>query len=458
LTLFALALIAPAAGGSEGAGDPLPRRGLFGARVATLPSDTRRSQKVAEGVGVLVEAVFPGSTAAEMGLERGDVVTAVGEAPAKAPVQFVGLFAVRNVGDRVEVTFVRDGTPRTRSAALKPRPLESSDAYDVVYGSVESRGKRLRTILTRPRGAGKALPSLFVIQGIGAYSVESLAPGQGTYARFTDAFTRHGYVTFRVDKPGQGDSEGGPTRDVDFATELDGYRQALKALKAADGVDPERVVILGHSMGGVMGPLIAAENPVRGVAAYGTVAKTWHEYILENNRRQQTLAGDDPATIDRQLRRDAAILHLVNVDGLSFREVAEKYPDLKGRVEETTEGGQYYGGRNVEFFRQLAAMNLPEAWAKFPGHALAAWGQADFVSSESDHALIAAVVNRVRPGKGTFLAVPESDHGFRRAASQEESFERSSSPGGDAAAEFNPAFLDALLAWADRITRSGKPE
>ena len=34
-----------------------------------------------------------------------------------------------------------------------------------------------------------------------------------------------------VDKPGCGDSEGGPWPEIDFYTELDGYRQGLKALK-----------------------------------------------------------------------------------------------------------------------------------------------------------------------------------------------------------------------------------
>ena len=43
--------------------------------------------------------------------------------------------------------------------------------------------------------------------------------------------------------------------------------------------------IFGHSMGGVFGPILASEIPIRGIAVYGTVAKTWTEYCLENWRR-----------------------------------------------------------------------------------------------------------------------------------------------------------------------------
>ena len=63
-----------------------------------------------------------------------------------------------------------------------------------------------------------------------------------------------------VDKPGCGDSEGGPWTEIDFMTELDGYRQGLKALKASPFVDPEHVFLFGHSMGGVMAPLLSCRG------------------------------------------------------------------------------------------------------------------------------------------------------------------------------------------------------
>ena len=78
-------------------------------------------------------------------------------------------------------------------------------------------------------------------------------------------------------------------------------------LKARGDVDADRVFIFGHSMGGVMAPLLAADVPVRGIIVYGTIARTWTEYWLENLRRQMELADADPSAIDRDLRAEAAL-------------------------------------------------------------------------------------------------------------------------------------------------------
>jgi pimeloyl-ACP methyl ester carboxylesterase len=255
-------------------------------------------------------------------------------------------------------------------------------------------------------------------------------------------------VTLRVDKPGCGDSEGGPARDVDFDTELDGYRQALRMLKARGDVDAERVFLLGHSMGGVMAPLLAAEIPVRGIIVYGTIARTWTEYMLENSRRQLELADIDPSAIDRQLRDDAALLTYLYAEKLSPREIVARHPRLRPLLEQTITEDRYFVDRSLTFFRQLADKNLGAAWESYSGHVLAIWGKADFVSHEDDHALIARIVNRDHPGHGTFLAMDGIDHGFNRAASRRASFERGQSrqPG-----EFNPAILEVCRAWVEKV-------
>jgi hypothetical protein len=133
---------------------------------------------------------------------------------------------------------------------------------------------------------------------------------------------------------------------------------------------------------------------------------------------------------------------------MSAKEVIARHPELRERLFEGWQGGESLAGRNLAFFRQLASKNLAEAWSRFDGHALAVWGEADFVSGRSDHELIAHLVNRSHPGRGRFVALAGSDHGFAQARSQAESFARSRTGGG----EFNPAIVDALLGWADEVT------
>jgi pimeloyl-ACP methyl ester carboxylesterase len=429
--------------GSTQSGAELKRGAFFGAKVNPVPDEVRETLKLEAGVGAMIDRVIPGSTAEGAGFKSGDVILSLDGAKIAGANDLVRAIAGRKANTLVAIAFRRGDNLRTENVSLKGRPLEKSDDYETMYGAVACRAGQLRTIITHPRGDGKH-PAVFLIQGIGLFSIDNPVGALGSYRTLIEDFTRRGFVTLRVDKPGCGDSEGGPARDVDFDTELDGYRQALKMLKTQSDVDPERVFLFGHSMGGVMAPLLAADTPVKGIIVYGTIGRTWTEYMLENLRRQMELADSDPSAIDRDLKLEAALLNYLYSEKLPPKTIAERYPALRDRLAQTVTDDRYFVDRSLTFFRQLADKNLGEAWEKYSGHVLAIWGKADFVSNEDDHALIARIVNRTEPGHGTFVALDGIDHGFNRAASRRESFERGRTSQPDT---FNPVILDTCRTW-----------
>ena len=71
---------------------------------------------------------------------------------------------------------------------------------------------------------------------------------------------------------------------------------------------------------------------------------------------------------------------------------------------------------------------------------LAIHGEYDWIMSREDHELIAAWVNRNRPGAGRFVSVPGVDHGYQRYASREAAFRRE---GGT----YAPDVAETVLAW-----------
>ena len=113
------------------------------------------------------------------------------------------------------------------------------------------------------------------------------------------------------------------------------------SLAAAALVDPGRIFLFGHSMGGVMAPLLAAEEPVRGVAVYGTVFRTWFEYLVENVRRQSRLSGADFAAVEKAVRDETRFLAGLCLEGKAPAEILREH-----------------GGR-------LSACNRPEGGACF---------------------------------------------------------------------------------------------
>jgi serine protease Do len=72
--------------------------------------------------GALVERVEPGSAAAEAGVRRGDVVTALGDATVESSGDVLGALRDYQPGDTATLTVFRDGEERTLEVTLGERP------------------------------------------------------------------------------------------------------------------------------------------------------------------------------------------------------------------------------------------------------------------------------------------------------------------------------------------------
>ena len=413
---------------------PLPRKPFFGASLAPVDK------------GVKIVQVTPDTTAESAGLKPDDVVTALGTETTESVPALAKAISNQTTGGKVKVVFTRGGVSQTSEATVKPRPADNGPTYETLYDQVVSKGSRIRIFVTKPKTPGKH-PALFLIQGIGYVSNEQPLTGTQGYGRICRAFSDKGYVTVRVEKPGLGDSEGGPPDKVDFDTELDAFRQALLKTKSYDFVDPAKVFIFGHSMGGCEGPILASEIPVAGLAVYGTVVRTWQEYVVGMFRNQISLSGGSASSLDAVERNTIAALHLLFNEGLSPDEAKAKYPQWANAVNGLFPDGQHFSGVGLPFWRGCFAQNFASYWEKLDTNVLSIYGACDFVADRVDHPMIADIVNKIHPGKAKFVEIPNSDHAFRNVASQKESQEFWSRGGKD----MNPAICDVLTNWADSL-------
>ena len=443
--VFGLSVVHAAPAEQDG---ELPRRGYLGTRLVPVPDEVREHAQLESGEGILIEAVFPGTTADTGGIQAGDILLALNGRKIGIIPDLIKAIAGMTVGQKFEVTLLRSGRRVALPLILKERPRDRGKNFGVLYHHVVSGAARIRTIVTRPQTPGKH-PVLLLLQGLGPTTIDEPLSGPEPYSRILNEFAESGYVTVRVEKPGIGDSEGGPFADLDFQKELDAYRQALTEVRKYSFVDADKVFIFGHSMGGVFGPIIASEIPIKGIAVYGTVAKTLTEYFLENWRRQATLAADDPARIDAMLRDLAAALHLLLVEQKPPDEVLRVRPDLRSILAKLAPAG-LINGRSIRFWSQLVTKNLPAYWTKGHPDVLAMWGRHDFIATEADHPFIAEIVNKIHLGKGTYVSLDDSDHAFRKTASLADSFKRWSAPGG----EFNPSIIATLKGWIEKVQLS----
>lgn len=426
----------------------LPRRGALGIASSPVTAEQAEKLKLAKGAGIAVVEVIPGFTGARAQLQKGDVVAKINgkwiEAKSLPEV-------ARNLSANQPVAFeVRRGEQTlTLKANLVEKPRDpGTDRYSVTYSHVVSHGKRMRTIITTPKTTGKH-PGFFFIQGFSPVSYDfDLATAKGDVKTLDGPllhqFASEGFVTIRVEKPGVGDSEGGPFADLDYLTELDIYRQTLKQLKARSDVDGDNVFIFGHSMGGAFGPMVAAESPVKGIITYGTASRTWFEYILDTVRYQGLLAGNSFENADEEMRQMERLLALVFLERKSVADVKKSHPKLAKLADDFFPGG-YFNQKSLEFWRQLNDINFPKYWVKANCHVLAVRGASDFVTYDADHKLIADAVNAAHPGKGTFAHCPDSDHLFHNWPTEKASMQ------GWTKGEFNLGFSNQMLKWIRNV-------
>jgi S1-C subfamily serine protease len=93
----------------------VPAHALLG--VATQPS--------AEGNGAEVAEVDPGSAAAKAGLQAGDVITKVDGTAIDTPDTLAGTIAAHQPGDKVTVTYTRDGSSHQAQVTLGSKSASS---------------------------------------------------------------------------------------------------------------------------------------------------------------------------------------------------------------------------------------------------------------------------------------------------------------------------------------------
>jgi pimeloyl-ACP methyl ester carboxylesterase len=450
LSLVIALLAASALAQSDG---PLPRKPFFGAGMQPPTAEQREALRLPATGGFVVMQVLPGTTAEAAGLKVNDVLLSIDGRTIDAPAAVNQTLSQLPTGRPIKIEIVRDGKPLTLSAPLRPRPLDNTSDYETVYDHVVSEGKRIRTFVTRPKSSAGKVPLIFFIQGVGLGSMEQPLNSTGVYSRILKGFNDAGYATMRVEKPGVGDSEG-VAQELTYAAEVEALRAAMRSVSKYDFVDQDKILIWGHSMGGCQGPKIAAEFPhVRGLAVFGTVARTWQEYTIENIRRQRGMAGVKPGELDKLARQTIATMHLLFNEGMTPAEAKEKRPEWADAISVMSPDSRTMYGMNFAYWPTCYGQNLGAAWEKVNTDVLVIFGTSEFIASEADHPMIADIVNANHPGRARYVKIDKMDHGFRAAEDPMHSMRTWGQPGGP---EFNPEIVRVLTEWADGVLKKDR--
>jgi pimeloyl-ACP methyl ester carboxylesterase len=326
--------------------------------------------------------------------------------------------AVRG-GDSVRAQVLRGSVRDTQQIrfVVDSVPHEQIRGATVSYETVRSdRGYLLRTVVTRPEGAGRSrLPAVLFIPWLSCDVVEKPEPGNDGFAHMIrNVAAGSGTMLMRVEKPGLGDSQGPDCRDGGLDHELAAYRSALRTLRSRPDVDTTRVFLLGGSIGGAIAPVLAAETPeaIAGVIAVNGFSRTWYEHMLDIERRRLTLSGQSAPQVNAAMRGFAKFYTGYLLDGRTPAEVLSANPELRPLWYD--EPAHQYG-RPAAYYQAVQRLDVEAAWATLAARrvpSLIVWGDYDWIMGRPEADRAVEIVNAVVPGLAKLVVLPKTGHGL----------------------------------------------
>lgn len=207
---------------------------------------------------------------------------------------------MRQAGSTIEIT-VRHGESEPRRPQEPTRPLPYVER-DVAITS-RAEGIRLTGLLTLPATPGPH-PAVVFISGSGAQDRDETIAGHKPFLVLSDRLTRLGYAVLRVDDRGVGGSTGNVLQSdlTDLAQDVRGM---LDFLEREPAIDRERMGLLGHSEGGYVAPIVAADDTrVRFLVLLGAPATSGRDVFLAQRAALARLSGSS----ERDVRLDSLLI------------------------------------------------------------------------------------------------------------------------------------------------------
>jgi len=163
--------------------------------------------------------------------------------------------------------------------------LASGSNYQRYIVSYFSEGLKIFALLTVPNGTPpeEGFPAIIFNHG---YIPPTQYRTTERYIAYTDVFSRNGYILLRPDYRGHGDSQGSPSGAYGSNSYTIDVLNAVASVKKLKEVNPQKIGMWGHSMGGfiTLRSMVVNKDIKAGVIWAGVVAS--YQDLFERWRRR----------------------------------------------------------------------------------------------------------------------------------------------------------------------------
>lgn len=285
--------------------------------------------------------------------------------------------------------------------------------------------------LTLPQGKGP-FPTVILIAGMGPNDRDYGMFGHKVFLVIADYLTQRGIAVLRYDKRGVGKSTGVYKASLTSQDFADDVKVAIDYLKTRADVDQQKIGLLGHSEGGMIAQMVAAQSKdvafIVLLASAGLLVDL--ESIVEQTACQLRADGasEKMITEDKKIRKQLleVVKQEVDCDAVAKRmhEQLQVYwanlPELLQAEAEklpfaltASKANQLVGMFNSPWYRfflnyvPVDTLNL----IKIP--VLALNGDCDFITSCKNLQVIAHVFNENGNNDYTIFELPKMNHWFQ---------------------------------------------
>jgi len=175
--------------------------------------------------------------------------------------------------------------------------LPDGSNYHQYRVSYISDGLKIYALLTVPFGQRptSGWPVILFNHGYIDPSIYQTFPSVGQYASYYPYFAREGYIVFKPDYRGNGDSQGNPegayyspAYTIDDLNALTSIKKLkIPSINSGQLTDPNKIGLWGHSMGGniILRDLVIDPKDIKAAVIWGGVVGTYEDLFFNWTRR-----------------------------------------------------------------------------------------------------------------------------------------------------------------------------
>lgn len=214
--------------------------------------------------------------------------------------------AVKNLSNPLSIESMRQREYPGSDIVIE-ETLSPEKSYSRYIVSYISDGLKVYALLLVPNGSAPVdgWPTIILNHG---YIIPERYTPDGNYVPYADAFARNGYIVFKPNYRGHGKSEGEPTSAYFAPDYIVDDLNGLSSIKKYPFVDPGKIGVWGHSMGGfiTLKDLVIEREDIKAASIWAGVVGSYND-ILFNWQRVVTYKPDAEDLRLRHQNRDLLI-------------------------------------------------------------------------------------------------------------------------------------------------------